>query len=323
MKFALSQWIKPSLLFFLLIWLPTTYAEDKPIKAVATFSIIGDMVQTIGGDRVQVKTIVDADTDAHVYRPTPADAKTMLEADILFVNGFGFEGWLERLIEASGYQGKIVTVTNGIKGLPFEHEDDEKHDDDKHESKSEHHDEHGHAHGDTDPHAWLSLAHAKTYIRNIADALHSADSSGSETYFANRDNYLKKLAELETLVTETLDKLPKERRTLVTSHDAFGYFADAYQLTFLAPQAGNTEIEATARDVAALIEQIRAEKITAAFLENTVSPRLLEQIAAESQVKIGGTLYADALSKADGEAGTYLAMMKHNILTLHNALRAE
>lgn len=247
----------------------------------------------------------------------------MLEADILFVNGFGFEGWLERLIEASGYQGKIITVTNGIKGLPFEHEDDEKHDDDKHESKSEHHDEHGHDHGDTDPHAWLSLAHAKTYIRNIADALHSADSSGSETYFANRDNYLKKLAELETLVTETLDKLPKERRTLVTSHDTFGYFADAYQLTFLAPKAGNTEIEATARDIVALIEQIRAEKITVAFLENTVSPRLLEQIAAESQVKIGGTLYADALSKADGEAGTYLAMMKHNILTLHNALRAE
>ncbi|EIJ33610.1 metal ABC transporter substrate-binding protein [Thiothrix nivea] len=304
----LHQWLRRGLLVLLLAWLPSVHAEETPLKVVATFSVLGDMVRAVGGDRVQLTTLVGPDSDAHVYQPTPADAKTVAEADILFVNGFGFEGWLERLIEASGYKGKMVTVTEGITGLPLADADGHK-------------EEHGH--GDVDPHAWQSLAHAKTYVHNINRGLQAADPLNSAVYAINRDAYLQQLTELEQLITDTLDKLPESRRKVVTSHDAFGYFADAYRLTFLAPQGISTETEATAKDVAALIEQIRAEKITAVFLENMMSPRLLEQIAAESGAKVGGTLYADALSPADGEAGTYPKMMQHNIETLYQALKAE
>ena len=297
------QWLRHSLLVLLLVWLPSVHAEETPLKTVATFSILGDMVKAIGGERIQLTTLVGADSDAHVYQPTPADAKTVAQADVVFINGLGFEGWLERLIEASGYKGKVVTATEGITGLALTEE--------------------GHEGHGVDPHAWQDLAHAKTYIQNITRALQDADPLGSATYAINRDTYLQQLTALEQHLTETLGKLPDEHRTVVTSHDAFGYFAAAYRLKFLAPQGMNTETEATAKDMAALIEQIRAEKITALFLENMVTPRLLEQIAAESSVKVGGTLYADALSPAEGVAGTYLTMMKHNIDTLYQALRAE
>lgn len=314
MRLLLRQWGRYGLLFLLIVWMPFSYAKETPLKVMATFSILGDMVKAVGGDRVEVTTLVGSDGDTHVYRPTPADAKNILRTDILFVNGFGFEGWLDRLIDASGYKGKLVTVTEGITGLALEQ-------DDKH--KDGRHDDHGHHHGETDPHAWQSLTHAKTYIHNISRALQESDPAGSKVYALNRDAYLKQLGELENLVTETLDKLPKDRRTVVTSHDAFGYFADSYQFTFLAPQGLGTETEASARDVAALIEQIRDEKITALFLENMVSPRLLKQIAAESGAEIGGTLYAGALSQVGGEADTYLKMMKHNILTLYQTLKAK
>lgn len=307
MKLHLYYRLPAGLLFLLLTWPPLSHAQETPLKAVATFSILGDMLKAVGGDRVKVITLVGPNGDAHVFSPTPADAKTVAEADILFVNGFGFEGWLDRLVEASDYDGNVVTVTKGIEGLSLDLTDDH----------------HGSGHGSVDPHAWLSLSHAKTYVLNITRALQNADPLGSAEYAINLDTYLQELTKLEEFITNTLDKLPKERRKVVTSHDAFGYFADAYQLTFLAPQGGNTETEATARDVAALIEQIRAEKITAVFLENVVSPRLLEQIAAESGAQVGGTLYADALSAKDGEAGTYLKMMKQNIQTLYQALGAE
>jgi len=307
MKIFSPRYLGSSLLFLLLAWVPLSYAEDAPpLKVVASFSILGDLVKAVGGDRIELKTLVGPDGDAHVFSPTPADAKKILGADILFVNGFEFEGWLDRLVDASGYSGKIITATEGITGLSIVHEDDA----DKHEDE----------HGGADPHAWLSLAHVKTYVRNITDALQKADPSSSAVYESNHDSYVIQLSELEKLVTETLDTLPEDRRTVVTSHDAFGYFADSHRLKFLAPQGFNTESEATARDVAALIEQIRAEKITALFMENVVSPRLLTQIAAESGVEVGGTLYADALSQADKEASTYLKMMRHNIQTLYKSL---
>jgi len=338
MKRFTRLWLGAGFLCAITTFAPLSYAKDTPLNVVATFSILGDMVKSVGGDRVQITTLVGPDSDTHAYHPTPSDAKTILKADILFVNGWGFEGWLDRLVDASGYKGTLITTTQGIDGLPFEHEDEhedghkdeheDKHEDghkDEHEDKHEgkHADAHGHHHGDTDPHAWQSLAHAKTYIQNITRALLAADPEGQAVYTQNRDAYLKQLSDLEVLVTKTLDTLPKERRTVVTSHDAFSYFADSYQLKFLAPQGLNPEAEASARNVAALIEQIRAENITALFLENIVSPRLLKQIAAESSVKVGGTLYADGLSKPDGDAGTYLKMMKHNIITVYQTLKPE
>lgn len=284
----------------LLTWLPWVQAEQTPLKVVATFSILGDMVKAIGKERIQLHTLVGADSDAHIYQPTPADAKTVVDADILFINGLGFEGWLERLIEASGYQGKIITTTTGI--TPLSLTDGSQ---------------------GIDPHAWQNISHAKTYIHNITHALQAADPAGSTIYASNRDAYLQQLTALEQQLSETLGKLPSDRRTVVTSHDAFAYFAAAYQLKFLAPQGISTEAEATANDVAALIEQIRTEKITAVFLENMVTPRLLEQIAAESGATVGGSLYADALSPADGQAATYLDMMQHNIRVLHQALAVD
>ncbi|TXH66275.1 MAG: metal ABC transporter substrate-binding protein [Thiothrix sp.] len=284
----------------LLTWLPWVHAEQPPLKVVATFSILGDMVKAIGKERIQVHTLVGADSDAHLYQPTPADTKTLVKADILFINGLGFEGWLERLIEASGYQGKVITATAGI--TPLSLTDGSQ---------------------GVDPHAWQNIAYAKTYIHNITHALQAADPVGSTVYASNRDAYLQQLTALEQQLSETLGKLPNDRRTVVTSHDAFAYFAAAYQLKFLAPQGISTAAEATAKEVAALIEQIRTEKITAIFLENMVTPRLLEQIAAESGATIGGSLYADALSPADGVAATYLTMMQHNIQVLHQALAVD
>lgn len=331
MKLFSRCWQSAALLS-LIVWMPLSHAEDKPLNVVATFSILGDMVQSVGGDRVQVTSLVGPDSDAHAYNPTPADAKTILKADVLFVNGWGFEGWLDRLVDASGYKGMLITATDGIEGLPFDHGDehDDDHDEEKHAGKHDNHDDdekhadaHGHHHGETDPHVWLSLFHAKTYIKNITHALQEADAEGGDIYKANSEAYLKQLTELEALITKTLDTLPEGRRTVVTSHDAFGYFADQYQLKFLAPQGLNPEAEASARDVAGLIEQIRKEKITALFLENIVSPRLLEQIAKESGAEVGGTLYADGLSKAGGDADTYLKMMKHNITTVYQTLKVE
>lgn len=325
MKRFTRQWLSHGLMCLLITWMPLSHAHDKRLNVVATFSILGDMVKSVGGDRVKISTLVGPDSDAHAYNPTPADAKAILKADILFVNGWGFEGWLDRLVDASGYKGPLITTTRSIEGLPFDLADEdndehgEKHDD-KHDDKQA--DTHGH-HGDIDPHAWLSLVHAKTYIQNITTALVKADPKSKAIYEGNRDAYLKQLNELDTLVSETRAKLPEDRRTVVTSHDAFSYFADSYGLKFLAPQGLSPEGEASASDVAVLIEQIRKEKITALFLENIASSRLLEQIAEETSVKIGGTLYADGLSKPDGDAGTYLKMMKHNIMTVYQTLESE
>ncbi|MCB1639827.1 MAG: metal ABC transporter substrate-binding protein [Thiothrix sp.] len=310
----LQAWYRIGLLLMLMVWLPSVQAQDAPLKAVATFSILGDMVRAVGGERVQVTTLVGPDGDAHVYQPSPGDARTIAGADILFVNGFGFEGWLERLVEASGHTGSIVTVTQGVEGLPLNPVVAAP------ETAHEPHERAEGPAGTVDPHAWQNLANAGIYVNNIHRGLQEADPAGSAVYARNRDAYLQALAALEQRITETLDTLPQDRRKVVTSHDAFGYFAAAYRLEFIAPLGVNTEAEATARDVAALIEQIRAERIGAVFLENMVSPRLLEQIAAESGAKVGGTLYADALSPAVGEAGTYLKMMQHNIDTLYQAL---
>lgn len=312
MKRVTHQWLTYSFLYLLIAWMPLSHAEEKPLKVVATFSILGDMVKSVGGDRVDVSTLVGPGSDAHAYNPTPADAKAILKADILFVNGWGFEGWLDRLVDASGYKGPLITTTHHMKGLPFELAN---------KDHDEHNDEHGHAHGDIDPHAWQSLAHARIYIQNITAALVNTDPKSKTIYEGNRDAYLKQLSELDTLVSKTLAVLPEDRRTVVTSHDAFRYFADSYGLKFLAPQGLSPEGEASASDVAALIKQIRAENITALFLENIASPRLLEQISAETSVKIGGTLYADGLSKPGGDAGTYLEMMKHNITVVYQNLK--
>ena len=269
-----------------------------PIDVVATFSILGDMVRQVGGDRVCVTTLVGPDSDAHVYRPTPADARAVAGTRLLIINGLGFEGWIDRLTEASGYTGHIVTATAGVE--PRRMADNGQ--------------------NDIDPHAWQSLANARIYVLNIADGLAAIDPAGAGIYRDNAARYMEEIDAVEAQVRAAVDSLPAERRKVVTSHDAFGYLSEAYGIEFRAPVGFSTEAEASAGDVARLIRQINMEKIPAVFVDNISDRRLLDQIVRETGARIGGTLYSDALSKEDGPAGTHLGMMLHNIRTLVSAL---
>lgn len=294
----------------------SAFAQDK-LPVVASFSILGDMVAVVGGDRVTVTTLVGPDGDAHVYEPTPADAQTVAAAELVFVNGLGFEGWLDRLIEASEYKGTVVVATDGVTALKMaeaghDYAEGEEHD---------HAEETGHDHGGTDPHAWQSVGNAKIYVSNIAQALIAADPKGEEVYSANAIAYLAELSAVEAEIQAAIIGLPENRRSVVTSHDAFGYFAAAYGMTFHAPEGISTEAEPSAADVATLITQMKAEAIPAVFMENITDSRLLDQITAETGAKVGGTLFSDALSGPDGPASTYLAMMRHNVATLTAALK--
>jgi zinc/manganese transport system substrate-binding protein len=272
------------------------------VKAVASFSILGDMVREVGGDRVEVTTLVGPNGDAHVYEPTPADAKNLAAASILFVNGLGFEGWMDRLETSSGFKGKTVVASTGV--APRHMMEDEG----------------GKAEEITDPHAWQSLANGKLYVANIRDGLIAVDPDGKAAYEANAAAYLDAIAKEETAVNDALGSLPPERRKIITTHDAFGYFGAAYGLEVIAPEGVSTESEASAKDVAKIIRQIKAEKVPAVFIENVTDHRLLDQIARETGAKIGGTLYTDALSPPDGPAATYLDMFRHNVGALTAAL---
>ena len=275
-------------------------AQEK-MKVVATFSILADLVKNVGADRVEVAALVGPNGDAHAYSPTPADAKTLAAAKVVFANGLGFEGWIERLIKASATRAARVVASTGIKQRKMEDED--------HPGRIQ-----------TDPHAWQSVANAKLYVANIRDALIKADPAGKSAYEANARAYTAKLDTLEREVRAAVAKIPADRRKIITSHDAFGYFQAAYGIAFVAPQGVSTESEPSAADVAKIITQIRREKILAVFLENITDSRLLKRIAEESGAKIGGTLYSDALTDAKGGAPTYLDMMRHNVRQLATAL---
>ena len=328
-KFAIKNvcLFAASALIFLVF--SATAESSAKIKAVATFSILGDMIKRIGGDHVLVTTLVGPNGDAHVYQPTPTAAKSMSEANVLFVNGLGFEGWLDRLVEATSFDGSHVVATSGIKAIAYEegeghdeHSKDkhdkhagEKHDDDKHNDDHADHD-----HGAFDPHAWQSLTNAKVYVNNITAALAQIAPIKATTFYQNRASYIAEIDALQSQIHEMISSLPQNRRTVVTSHDAFQYFGRDYGITFLAPHGMSTESEASAQDVAKLIKQMRAKHIKAVFIENITDPRLLQQIAKETGATIGGTLFPGALSEPSGPAPTYLKMLHHNAITLKRAL---
>lgn len=280
---------------------------QQRIGVVASFSILGDFVRSVGGDRVAVTTLVGPSGDVHVYTPSPRDAKQIADAKLVVVNGLGLEGWLPRLVQSSGGKATIVTVTKGIKTRDADKDGEA----------------HGHSHGDdehTDPHAWQSVPNARIYVANIRDALIAADPAGEAIYRANTEAYVAKLDALDREVREQVATIAPAARKVISTHDAFGYFADAYGIGFIAPQGVSTESEVSARDVARIIKQIRASKIPAVFLENISDPRLIQRIAAETGAKIGGTLYSDSLTAENGDAPTYIDMVRHNIKTLTSAL---
>jgi zinc/manganese transport system substrate-binding protein len=275
------------------------------LKVVATFSIIADFVRNVGGDRLDLVTLVGPDGDAHVYAPTPADARRIAEAKVVVMNGLNFEGWMSRLVKSSGTKAVTVEAAKGVQTIRTGERD-------RHAT--------GHAHPGVDPHAWQSIANAKVYVANIRDALARADPAGKEVYEANARDYLARLDGLEGEVKAAIARIPADRRKIIMGHEAFGYFEAAYGLDFIAPQGVSTEAEASARDVARIIQQIRREKIAAVFLENVSDPRLIERIAKETGAKIGDRLYSDALSGEGGPAATYIDMMRHNIRAFSAAL---
>jgi zinc/manganese transport system substrate-binding protein len=267
---------------------------DERLNVVASFSILADFVKNVGGDKVDLATLVGPNSDVHVYAPAPSDAKRVADAKLLIINGLGLEGWLPRLVQSSGSKAAIVTASNGIAPL-----------------------KHG---PEADPHAWQSVANAKIYVANVRDALAAADPGDAAAFHANADRYLAELDALDAEVRAAVARIPPERRKVISTHNAFGYFAAAYGIAFIAPSGVSTENEPSARDIAAIITQIRTEKIPAVFLENISDDRLIRRVAAETGAKVGGALYSDSLTGEKGPAPTYIDLVRHNIKALTSAL---
>lgn len=275
------------------------------LKVVASFSILADLVSEVGGDRVSVTSLVKPDEDAHGYQPKPSDSRLLRDADLVLANGLGFDTWIERLSAAASRDKKLVIVSEGITPL---------------ESGHAHDDHAGHDHGELDPHAWQDVANARVYAANIAKALATADPANAADYEANLARFDQQLEELDSEIRSTIAALPEARRTIVTSHEAFAYFGRAYDVRLLAASGVSANAEPSAAGIARLIRQIRREEAAAAFLENISDPRTIERISKESGARVGGTLYSDALSGPDGAAPTYVAMMRHNLATLIEAI---
>jgi zinc/manganese transport system substrate-binding protein len=289
---------------------PAGFAADPvPLRVVASFSILGDMVREIGGEHISLTTIVGPNGDAHSFEPTPRDAKALSQAQVLVINGLDFEGWLPRLIQAAGFSGAQVLASQGVllrhlseaervHEVLGEHEKGHKHDDGDH--------------GDVDPHAWQNLGNGMIYAKNIADGLSRADPKRRGYYQSRAQSYIAKMKKLDIEIKQAFLAIPKSRRKVITSHDAFGYFAQAYGIQFVSVAGFSNEAEPSAREVAAIIDRARKEHISGVFIENTTNPKLVRQIARETKAKVGGTLYSDALAALDQPAATYLGMFSWN-----------
>ncbi|MCH4812341.1 metal ABC transporter solute-binding protein, Zn/Mn family [Vreelandella neptunia] len=304
--------------------LPAAMANDR-VQVVTSFSILADMVENVGGDHVDVTSLVAADGDAHVYSPSPGDARSLANADLVVFNGLLFEGWMERLISASDYSGPLVTATDGIEPLSYAgHDEHADHDDHGHDAHEEHdHAEHagehaGHDHGNQDPHAWQDMHQAEVYVANIRDGLIAADADNADAYRANAEQYLQEMAEVDAEIRALIDEIPAST-SVITGHDSFGYFSSAYGVSFLSPVGLSTEADPSGASMAALVDVIGQENVKALFHENMTNQSIITQLAEETGLPIAGTLYADALA-TEGEASTYLGMVRHNANVLHDAL---
>ncbi|MHC1551263.1 zinc ABC transporter substrate-binding protein AztC [Phyllobacterium sp. K27] len=289
------------------------FAQVEKISIVASFSIIGDSAKVVGGDRIDLRTLVGPDGDAHVYEPKPADAMALARADVILVNGLLFEGFMERLIQASEAKAEVIVLTDGADIL-------------NDPAGGHYHYVNGEAifHATpNDPHAWQSVGNAKVYVQNIAKAFCAADAQGCATYEENATAYTEQLTALDKEIGAAVSGIPKDKRVAVVAHNAFRYFERDYGVTFLAPQGVSTDSEASAADVASLIREIREKRAAAVFAENISNARLVEQIASEAELTLGGTLYSDALSNADGPASSYIEMMRYNVKTLASAIKRD
>jgi zinc/manganese transport system substrate-binding protein len=282
-----------------------------PLNIVVSFSVLADLVREVAGDAARVHALVGADVDAHGYDPTPSDARSVAAADIVVVNGLAFDGWAEKLARASGFKGRLVVATKGMTTLRGQ----------------AHGHGHGHAHSHgraaQDPHVWQDPLRVRQMVSHLAEELAAVDPANAATYRARAEAYGLRLAELDAWIVAELASIPASRRKIVTSHDAFAYFKARYGIDFKAPRGVNLDAEPSAADIARLIREIRRENVRIVFLENVSSPRLSEQIARESGAQMGGRLFTDALSAPDGPAPSYLALMRHNVVRLRDAMLAE
>ncbi|WP_455477261.1 metal ABC transporter solute-binding protein, Zn/Mn family [Bartonella sp. B41] len=276
------------------------------IQVVVSFSILADLVKNVGGDRTSIITFVGPNSNIHIYEPTPHDVQKLKNAHIIFINGLNLEGFIDRLITTSDTKALRVEVGTNISPLVIENK--------RYGIEQHHH------HSNIDPHAWQAIPNVKIYIKNIADAFCKIDPQSCSYYSKNAENYIQKLDETQAIIKTQIATIPKDKRTIIMSHDAFRYFAQEYGFTILFPQNAATKAEATATDVAKLIKQIKANRATALFVENISNPRLIKQISQETGLKIGGTLYSDALSNENGPAATYLDMIKYNVHTIVDAI---
>ncbi len=279
----------------------TGMASAKTLKVVASFTVLADVAKQVGGDNVEVTSIVPPDGDPHEYEPTPDDARNLKAADVVLVSGEGLEGWLDRLVSASGYSGKPVVASTGVSTRKMEED-----------GKTV-----------TDPHVWNSPVNVEIWVKNIEKAYAAADPEDAVKFKANADAYTKTLQGLDKYARDRIDPIPVADRKVLTSHDAFGYFGREYKVQFLAPLGLSTEGEASASDVSKLIDQIKKEKVKVYFFENSNDPRLVKQIADATGAKAGGELYVEALSKADGPAATYEKMFRWNVDHLTDAMEQQ
>ena len=277
----------------------TAQSADK-VPVMASFSILGDLVRVVGGERVSVTTLVGPDEDAHAFEPKPADARAIVQSRLLVVNGLGFEPWAQKLVRSADYKGATVVASKGIKPRLMANQK---------------------GRDETDPHAWQNPLNVMVYARNIAGSLAKVDPAGAAVYQANAETYVKELQSLDAETNAQFAAIPPDKRKVITSHDAFGYFGARYQIRFLAPLGVSTDSEPSARQVALLIRQIQHEKIKAVFVENMGSPRLLAQLSKDAGATVGPALFVDALSAPGGPAGTYLSLIRHNATQLAAGMR--
>ncbi|MFV8834722.1 zinc ABC transporter substrate-binding protein [Aquisalimonas sp.] len=297
-------------MLFLLLFVSAPLSADK-VQVVASFTVIADMTREVAGEHATVTSLVGPDGDSHAFEPAPEHARRIARADLVVRNGLGFEGWMDRLLEAAGGSAHVVTASRGVDAIEA---GDHAHD---------HHHGEGHGHGHADPHAWLDVRRASTYVRNIRDGLKAVDPDHAQIYAERAEAYLQELQALDSHIRDTITAIPGERRRILTSHAAFGYFEDAYGVTFLSPRGLSTEAEPSAADVAELVRAVRAQRVAALLPDNLTDARLLHRIAEEGDMAVGPTLYSDALSPGDGPAPTYLRMMGYNAEVIAEALAAN
>ena len=290
-------------------------AKENRKKVVVSFSILEDIVSVIGGKRVHVTSLVRRNMDLHMFQPTPRQAKIVSSADLVIMNGLGLEGWMERLVKASGYKGKTIVATDNIPKLKLEDDhDDHKKDDHGHKK-----DDHGH--GEWDPHVWLSVPNMKIYVTNVAEAMSRMDPSSKTYYMKNLKKYMSDLDNLDKFIRRSVNSIPKKNRVVITSHEAFGHLSNEYGIEMLAPQGLSTETRASASKIASIVRFIKKHSVKAVFPENITDNRLIEQIAKQTKIKIGASLYSDALSEKNEPAGTYLNYMRYNVGTIVKTLK--